>query len=181
MSKTYTILQDDREKKPLLFPTALRILDPSQPPLKRRAATVGLVVEKGRYLTGDYLLKGHEHRMIVERKGHLDEVAGNCLTVSGRRKFVAECERLREACQRPVLLLEGTPRELAARRSYSKIDPDLARDALQRLCLEYGIEMVLLPNVGTSNRREVGKWIAALLVNSALTGPPKHASTLHPS
>lgn len=169
LAKTFTILQDDREKKPLLLPSTLTILDPGKSPLSLPSKKVLIEVEKTHLPTGDYLLKGSPHRMIIERKGHLDEVATNCLTRNGRRKFTNELIRLNEECLHPVLLLEGSPRELSARRHYSKIPKDLARDALQRLCIEYGIELLLLPNASLSARKAVGEWAAALLINASFT------------
>jgi ERCC4-type nuclease len=171
MKREWRILQDHREKKPLLFPEHLVMLDPAHLPHRGRTITVRLRVDRRDLKTGDYLLASAETRTIIERKGHLVEVATNCLTVAGRRRFVKCCQRLRDSCEHPVLLLEGTPLEL--RTQARDLDhPEIAIDALQRLCREYRMELLMLPTSSTIHRRLMGEWAARLLINGAISHAP---------
>ena len=166
----FVINQDDREKTPLVFPAHMTILCPLSLPIDRRTQTIELVVEKMRLETGDYLLKGHEKVTLLERKGSLTEVAGNCLTREGRRKFVECCRRLRASCERPILMLEGSPAILRSPiRGLEDVPPGVPFDALYRLLREYGIELLLLPGTSLPQRQAMGEFVARVLVNSALT------------
>jgi ERCC4-type nuclease len=167
LNRDYTIRHDDRENKPLLFPDYLCLLAPGS---RKRGVTIGLTVEKRRMKTADYLLVESPRRIIVERKGSLTEVAQNCLTLTGRAKFVDCCKRLRDACDHPYILLEGTiDRLVRTARTYTVDDPWLAVDAFQRLSIEYGVPIIFLPSTSQVQRKAVGQYIAHLLVNGAIT------------
>lgn len=170
MNRSWTILQDDREKTPLLFPANMVMLDDAHVPCDRRTCTVSLTVTKKRLQTGDYALEGFESRVLIERKKHLMELGSNLLTTSGRQRFVAACDRLRSECSTPILILEGTVAHLVATaRSQLDYDPWLVIDALHRVCLERGIQVLYLPATTPHQRRSVGEEVARLLINGALT------------
>ena len=162
-----TIIVDSREKKPLPFPEHLPSLRSDLPALSRSSRTYRLKMEKRTLVTGDYALKGYEAGCLIERKGSLAEVAGNCLTADGRRKFVAAMDRLKEACLYPYLLLEGNILE-SLTPTKDLPDPWNAIDSLHRILLERNIGLILLPNTSMSARRAVAEWAARLLVNAAL-------------
>lgn len=167
MKNELTILVDSREKKPLPFPEHLPSLRSDLPALSRSSRTFRLKLEKTTLVTGDYALKGYEAACLIERKGSLAEVAGNCLTADGRRKFTAAMDRLKEACFYPYLLLEGNLLETMT-PSKDLPDPWNAVDALHRILLERNIGLILLPNPTMNARRAVAEWAVRLLVNSAL-------------
>ena len=77
MSNELTILVDSREKKPLPFPEHLPLLRSDLPALSRSSRTYRLRTESLTMATGDYALKGYEKQCLIERKGSLQEVAGN--------------------------------------------------------------------------------------------------------
>lgn len=167
MQNELTIVVDSREKKPLPFPEHLPSLRSDLPALSRSSRTYHLKIEKATLKTGDYLLKGHEAGCLIERKGSLAEVAGNCLTPDGRRKFVAAMDRLKDSCLYPYLLLEGNILE-TMNPTKDLPDPWNAVDSLHRILLERNIGLILLPNTSMSARRAVAEWAARLLVNAAL-------------
>ena len=118
--------------------------------------------------TGDYALLGYEDQVLIERKGCVREVAGNCLTKDGRRRFIAQVDRLKEAAKYPYLMLEGTPQGLM-KPDVNVPKPFLALDALQRILLERNVPLLLLPSGTVESRRSLGEWVARLLINGALT------------
>lgn len=84
------IVTDTREQKPLAFPHLTR--------------------ERGTLATGDYSVKGLEHRLAVERKSMADMVGS---LTHDRTRFMAELQRMRAyECRR--LLMIGTQMELKA-------------------------------------------------------------------
>lgn len=166
MQRDWVILVDEREKRPLTIPSHLVVWDRSSPPLSPRTCTLRLTVRKTRLPTGDYLLESHPNKVICERKGSLAELGGNLLTPEGRRKFVAEMERLKSQCSHPLLLLEGAPHTLS--KNTRGHDPALVRDTLMGLLHEYNVEMLLLPTDSSSARTACGEWLAAKLITGAL-------------
>lgn len=167
MNTEFTILVDSREKKPLPFPEHLPSLRSDVPVLSRSSRTFRLRTERVTLKTGDYALKGYEETCLIERKGSIAEVAGNCLTPDSRRKFVAAMDRLKSACLFPYLLLEGNLLDTLT-PTKALPDPWNAIDALHRLLLERNIGFILLPNTSMSARRAIAEWAARLLVNATL-------------
>jgi len=161
---------DEREKRPLPLPSHFVTWDRSSPPLAPRTCTLRINTRKCTLPTGDYLLESHPSHCIVERKGSLAELGGNLLTVQGRRKFVAEMERLKVECTRPLLLLEGSPHTLP--RNTREHDPALVRDTLMGLLHEYNVELLLLPTDSASARTACGEWLVAKLIAGALHAIP---------
>jgi ERCC4-type nuclease len=167
MIRDWTIVQDTREKKPLLFPANIRVLDDKTLPTSRKTVLIRVHTVRETLGTGDYLLKGFEGCTMIERKGSLREIAQNCLTKRDRARFVKCLQRMRDAASDPVLLLEGTP--LGMTRVTKHVpEPAAAVDALMRLLQEYGIRLFLLPTQTASHRRASGEWALRLLINGAL-------------
>ena len=165
MQRSFVIVQDTREKLPLLFPKRLVVLDDTRPAHEKKAITVELHTVRQKLPTGDYVLTGSESTCIVERKGSLLEISKNVLDKKDRERFVRELVRLREETTHPVLVLEGSPAQLLDSREGS-----IAVDALIRLLQEYGVELLLLPSGITKHRRALGEWVARLLINRTLHG-----------
>ena len=168
LKREYVILQDSREKKPLIFPETLSFLDTSKPPWHRKSVRVRIRVQSHPLKTGDYCLLDHEDNVLIERKGTLREVAGYCLRKDGCRRFISQIDRLKSECQKPFLLLEGTPVDLQRPTKYVE-NPGLALDSFHRILFERQVPLILLPSATTTARRAVGEWTARLLINGALT------------
>jgi len=168
MRKEWTIIQDTREKKPLRFPSNLKVLDDKTPTHKQRIITVRLHTVKDKLDAGDYLLQGYEGNTIIERKGSLREIAKNCLNYKDRTRFIKSLKKLREACKHPILMLEGTPLQME-KPCKNVPHPEAAVDGLMRLIREYDIELILLPGTTYSHRRACANWVARLLIAGAIT------------
>jgi hypothetical protein len=170
LKRSWTILQDDREKTPLLFPANMVMLDDAHIPCDRRSCTISLTVTKKRLPTGDYALEGFESKVLIERKKDLPELFANLLTPTGRERFVKACDRLRSECTHPILILEGTVGHLVRMaKPRLDVDPWLVVDALHRICLERRIQILYLPAATPDQRRSVGEEVARLLINGAIT------------
>jgi ERCC4-type nuclease len=164
MRSRYTIVVDTREKKPLVFPAFLPSLIDA---IQRTHQTVQLGTVRKEMKTADYYVLGFPEAVVIERKGHLDEVAKNVLTSTGRRRFVAELERLKDGVRWPYLLFEGTASTLA-RPTKRNPSPHIVVDALLDLLLAYNVPMLLLPSGSDTQRRRVGELAARLLVRGAV-------------
>ena len=140
MKKEWTIIQDTRERKPLKFPANLKMLDDRFP----------------------------AHNTIIERKGSLREIAKNCLNEKDRVRFIKALVKLKDACEHPILMLEGTPLEME-RPCPNVPYPACAIDGLMRLIREYKIELLLLPGTTYSHKRACATWVARLLITGAIT------------
>lgn len=171
MKREWVILQDRREKKPLLFPDNLVCLDTSQPAHHQRSLTVRLVVQPTTLEYGDYMLACNGRGVIIERKWSLDEIATNCLSELRRRNFIRELERLRDHCSHPILLFESTLLE-ASRPTKQNPTPALALDALAALLLEYRVTPLFLPSSTPEHRRATGEFAARLLIRGATHALP---------
>lgn len=169
MKRQFTLIQDDREKKPLIFPSHLICADENL-----RQCTVRLTTKKERLdaahpelAKADYYIRGHPHAVVIERKGSIAEVATNTLVPRRRRNFIDELAYLADHCSRPVLLFEGTARSLLATSRHCP-NPEVACDALLDLLLRYRIGFLLLPNGSSACRRATGELAARLLIRGTL-------------
>ena len=160
MKREYTILIDEREKKPLTFPEYIVCLDPTRDACHQSGITVRLRTQKRTMKTGDYRIDGHAS--VVERKGSIDEIAQNLLTPDGRRRFADCCRRLRDETARPLLLLEGLVGTPIIKPG--KPHPGLAIDSLMRILQEYAIGLIVLPTSTAGQRRAAGEWAARWLI-----------------
>ena len=171
MQKEIVILVDDREKKPLLFPSTIVMLNPHQPPTSKKQVTVRIAAQKCRLETADYLIQGDDSVGGIERKGSISEIAQNCLTKDGRRKFLDCLKRLKDNFKYPILLFEGEIHKVQSARIHipgPKFNPGIAVDALMRLTLEYEVPIYLMPCTTIAQRRATGEWAARLLINTGL-------------
>lgn len=169
MQRKFCIIQDTREKLPLLLPKRMVMLDDTRPAQEKKMVTVELHTVRQKLPTGDYVLSGSESTCIVERKGSLLEISKNLFDRKDRERFVRELVRLKEETSHPVLVLEGSPAQLLESHEGS-----IAVDALIRLLQEYGVELLLLPSGITKHRRALGEWVARLLINRTVNGNLNH-------
>lgn len=175
MKKEWVVKVDEREKQPLPLPERLSVLDRSHLPTLKRTRSVRILTKSTRLLTGDYQLEGFEHRVIVERKKNLREIANNCLAHRGRARFIDELQRLRNECSRPLLFFEDVP------DSRPNPDASAARDALLDLLLKYRVGWCMMPARTLRQRQVAGEWVTAMLIAGASDGAETFAGPGDPS
>lgn len=151
---------DDREKKPLPFPSYLVVADPST----LRPCTVSLRVVSRRLPFGDYQLEGTTRCGVVERKQDLDELKTNLLVPPRRANFERELVELSQ-CSHPLLYLEGSPLDLGATRL---ADPALVCSSLLALLAVHKIPLWCVPSSTMSARRAGAEWVARHLIYASL-------------
>lgn len=128
-------------------------------------ADYGLSSEDGE---GRYVLEGHRHTVIIERKRGIDEIANNCLVPWRRKLFENELMRLRQGWRHPILFLEGDHSTyLTPTRHNPK--PGLVLDAFLDLMVAYDIPVHLLRMSSIAHRRASGEWAARLLIRGAMS------------
>jgi len=173
MQKDWLVVVDSREKKPLPLPRHLTLLNDLYPPEQKSVRTVTIHQVKEPLPSGDYLLRGHEDRTIVERKGSLREVFQNCLS-KDRQRFVDALGRLSESSDRPTLLVEADLPGL--QRGVGGLSPNEVSagfDSLLRTCGDLGVQLFVLPGRTLPQRRLAGEFLLRLLINGALSPCPK--------
>lgn len=160
-----TIEVDDREKKPLRFPSTLEYLNTNHNVQSLSHIRVHTV--SARFDAGDYRVMGYEHAAAVERKMGLTELYTNLFT-RDRDRFERALRRLSESCQHPLLVVEASPAELSKppRIPGIKVTPTAIRDRLMDVCLEFGVQLWTVSGASTPNRRLLGEWVAAFLLRS---------------
>lgn len=103
-------------------------------------------VVKEKLATGDYSLKGHTDRIIIERKTLTDllGVIGN-----ERERFKKELQRLKDNCEFPVLLIEGNVSDIFNKSALpydSKIHPNAVIGSLISWSVKYGVHIIFAGN-----------------------------------
>ena len=171
MSQTVTVLIDAREKKPLTFPAHMVVLDRKALPTAGKSRTVTVRTQSETMKTGDYRLVGG--KSAIERKGSFEEIANNCLTTDGRRRFMDCCRRLRDECHTACLLFEGAIGGFEVRAGLPH--PGVATDALLDIIGEHGLPLMLLPLSTVGQRRAAGEWALRWLLSQERHGTrPAH-------
>jgi len=94
--KEFTIVVDTREQKPWKFRRSK----------SKSAVCLGVVVRGLK--TGDYAVDGKEDRLLIERKGRVEELAGNL----SQRRFECEMARLAGEAERACVICEFTVEDL---------------------------------------------------------------------
>lgn len=121
-----TILIDTREQDLHI----LRDLDRLQIPYKRKKLDYG-----------DYSFEfngiSHEHSIVIERKGSLDEIIGNF--TKGRERFRKEFERSK-GCK-VILMVEASMEQLEAGQYRSRMKPNDLKSFLKTWCNKFQLEL----------------------------------------
>lgn len=118
--KTFTVIQDTREKKPWQFQLTGSIED--------------VVVRK--LDTGDYSIEGMEDKFMLERKASVNELFVN-LGIHWDR-FTREMERAK-SYKYKYLVIEATPTEIYYGSQYSKMSGKFIMARLMRIMTDYGV------------------------------------------
>lgn len=110
-----TILVDTREQTPLLFQ--------------------GHRVRKATLKQGDYCLAGDRYGLVIERKS-LEDLFGT--VTKGIERFERELRRL-EPCAYPIVLVEASPRTVAAGAFHSQANGLRVLDHIIKLCVKHHV------------------------------------------
>jgi hypothetical protein len=121
--KSFTIIQDTREKKPWTFQATGSVQD----------------VKVTKLDTGDYSIQGMEDEFMVERKASVDELFMS-LGVQWKR-FEREMERARPF-KHKYLVIEATMREIYRGSRFSKMSGRFIMARLVYLQLEYDVKVI---------------------------------------
>ncbi len=121
--KTFTVIQDTREKKPWTFKAAGSVRD----------------VKVTKLDTGDYSIQGMEEEFMVERKASVDELFMN-LGVQWKR-FEREMERAKPYKYK-YLVIEATMRDIYRGSRYSKMTGRFIMARLVHIQIQYGIQVI---------------------------------------
>lgn len=151
-----TLLVDSREKRPLSFPSHVRLYGPNGVPTVARIEPVTQTLERGDYRGSDPL------GTVVERKAGIAELSHN-LSAADRPRFLRALDRLAE-CRYPILLLEGNPQGLLSPTEQIR-EPGLIVDELVRILRERAIALHVLPTSTLPQRRAAGEWVARMIAS----------------
>lgn len=171
LPREWTILQDSREKRPLLFPGTLLLLDPSRLPSDPRGVMIQLQVETSSLETGDYCLKESPNSLVVERKASLLELQSNLCDPTRRKRFISELERIKSGFKGGCLVCEDplTFSPVPGRMN----NPGLVLDQLFQTLHPYPSIRLLFSKAATIPQRyALGEVVARMLIRAALTGEP---------
>lgn len=173
----FTVVVDDRERKPLPIPSFLEIHMPSSPhscnssDVKR----VEIVKQVRQISTADYVLdqddpanvyvdEGCPHTVIVERKHTVQEMHRNLFGRKRRGLFESELDRMRSTWKRPILLYDSGLTSLF--EPQNAVDfPGAVVDAMIRLCYRYEVQFMPVHAVTTAQRVAAGELVTRLLIN----------------
>ncbi|MEK7384078.1 MAG: ERCC4 domain-containing protein [Elusimicrobiota bacterium] len=153
------VLVDSREQYPLLFPSALRLWPDRS--VENKLVPVKVRVTALKY--GDYCLARWPDRMVVERKGSLNELAKNLLTDDYGR-FISALRRLCENCRFPYILLDASPTELWTPTQHCD-DPQRAWDALAQVMQMFQVGLLWAGQAKKAGaRRILGEQLLRLML-----------------
>ncbi len=133
-----TVIVDTREQQPYSF---------------RNEKHIRVVKEK--LAAGDYALKDHTDKIIIERKTLTDlfGIIGN-----GRERFKRELQHLKDNCEFPILIIEGSVSDIFDEHAlpyWSKIHPNAVIGSLISWSIKFGVNIIFAGN------RTKGELIAA--------------------
>jgi len=183
--RSFTIIQDNREKKPLPFPKRIAVLDEGWP-THLKTQIHDLVVVRKTIPEADYLIEAAEGiicpsvfgglracpSVIIERKASLLELSANLLRSRHRRERFREILSLmRASWTYPILMVEGGLSTLynPPLKWDLSVPPSAAVDALLRISCEQGVPVVPIQSGTGKSRLQLGEHIARTLINGTLT------------
>ena len=124
-----SVIVDTREQQPYSF---------------KKEKHIQVVKEK--LIAGDYALKDHTDKIIIERKTMTDllGVIGN-----ERERFKRELQHLKNNCEFPILLIEGSVSDIFNKDALpynSKIHPNSVIGSLISWSVKFGIQIIFAGN-----------------------------------
>lgn len=158
LPKTITVEVDSREKFPLLFPATLRVWHDGA------LRILAVKTKRTKLDAGDYRIAGFPN-CIVERKGSVNELAGNFLNPADAIRQANAFDRLSCACIHPVLLVEETPTSFLRQSLTSPEDVERVVSILFEKVAQYGFQLIMMPKTtNPSSRRLAGAMVVQAML-----------------
>lgn len=163
LPRELTVLVDNREKYPVLFPKTLVCWE-----LGKRHM-INITAKIAKLDAGDYLLEGYETLCIIERKGSASEVITNLFTKDQTRQ-AKSFAKLKNACDHPTIMLEMTPAQLATKSKHMPdVDGSILLSKLMAVIALNKFHLLWLPwGRGTLERTRLGEVILHQLIGHVL-------------
>lgn len=157
-----TVLIDTREKRPILFPSTIKIAHPERIYIE---LPINVETKKSKLSFGDYALEGHESVCVFERKASQLEIYKNLNEHHDRIRQAKAFRRLTSSCDFPYLLVEASPAELLATNKIAK-QPELICHRLGLALAQYGLHALFIPWKSRSAevRRKIGTLMLHIMV-----------------
>ena len=160
--KKIEVFYDDREKYPVLFPEHVRYYTADCKP-----KLVTVVATRKRLDVGDYCLAAEPHGCVIERKGSVEELAGNFFTADRRRAKSAFLSLVRTV-RTPVLLLDFSLADFY-RETQNQPTPGLVVSEVLRLARSLGLVVLSLGKCrGPNIRRNLGGFLIHYMLEDML-------------
>lgn len=173
LPRRVTVLIDNQEKTPFEFPDSIQYW-----PWSTGVPTRILIDKERMHLpTGDYALRGYEHKCLIERKADQRELAKNLLS-DDRRRFLDCLDRLANECEFPYVVIEGSVSSFMTESQILNIPhPEKLTDTLLRSTGNRGVPIMFLGSANSPHTRmRQGAFLLHLMLNHALdaSGPGEH-------
>lgn len=152
-----TVLVDSREKNPVLFPETIVMHMGGH----RYMVRVKTRIKK--MDAGDYAVLGQTRRVLIERKGHLNELHQNLCTKDTDR-FYRALTRFMEATQKPILLLDMTPADACRPTQYVE-DPGAVMDRFYEMIANEDVRLIFAGSCKhPTTRRMLGEQLLRIML-----------------
>lgn len=166
--RTLTVQIDSREKYPLVFPQYINLpAEISSAKTKR----IKIKTEKIKLDTGDYCLKEAPECCIIERKASITELFKNMCDGKDSRRQAKSLQKLSNKAEHPVVVIEGSPRQLLSNKGWHssiEINPELILARLFKSCTLRDIQVQFVPNTQSlSGRRKLGHILLVMMASLA--------------
>jgi len=161
-----TVLVDSREKRPMLFPSTIRI---SHPERMYMAIPIAVNTQVTKLDFGDYTIKGHENLCTIERKASALEIYKNLNESHDRIRQAKAFRKLVSGCHHPYLLIEASPAELLRETSLNKT-PQITCHRLSLVLAKYGFHALFIPwkSKSVDTRRKIGTLMVHIMLGYIL-------------
>lgn len=163
LAKSYTIIVDTREKRPLPFPPFIVMKKAASK--GEATTTVAIKTVREKLESGDYRARGTRDYYYcgVETKRGLGEMYQNLFT-DDRPRFLRSLEALSWEYTTSIVLIENTLSQLL-KPTKDYPEPFVILDEMMRVCNKQGVHLLLAP---ASKRLLTGEFVARLLINATL-------------
>ena len=162
---TITVQIDSREKNPVPFPAAIKIVNPEK---RGERMLVKVQTEKLPLPCGDYRLKEYPDCCVVERKGGQRELFKNMFNPLDSVRQAKSFRKL-AACEYPYVVVELQPEEIM-RKSQHVPDTEALVHRMTMAFVKYGFHVLWIPwrKRKSSGRYDLGMLLTHLMLGCAL-------------